>query len=311
MRRGRAVVVSPLRYPGAKRRLAGYVSALLELNSLKPKLFVEPFAGGASVALQLLAAGDVERIALGEKDPWVASFWKVVFFDTAWLVERVRRISVTLRQWRHFRRGGFRCDRDRAIACLFLNRTSFSGILSESAGPIGGHEQTSDYAIDCRFTRETIIRRIERIAELRDKVEFVQAGDWHRAMNRASTSGYADEDVFYYLDPPFYAKADRLYRHWFEEADHLALRDYMARLKSPWLISYDPAVEIIKLYADRSVGESIRHVDLLYSAAASAFPNPVREVVITSASRLPRATRLWRSSSEWRPRASGRMAKAS
>jgi DNA adenine methylase len=117
--------------------------------------------------------------------------------------------------------------------------------------------------------------------------------------------------VFYYFDPPFYNKADRLYRHAFGTEDHTALRDHMATLKSSWLVSYDPAVEIIKLYSQRSVvGRLIGHLDLLYSAAASAFPNPVREVVITSVNKLPRATRLWRSASEWRPRA-GRIAKAS
>jgi DNA adenine methylase len=308
LKRRPAIAVSPLRYPGAKRRLAGYIAALLELNDLKPKLFVEPFAGGASVALELLAGGHVEHIALGEKDSWVASFWKVVFFDTDWLIDRVENMQVTLRQWRHFKRGGFRSDRDRALACLFLNRTSFSGILSPTAGPIGGHTQASDYKIDCRFTRPTLVRRIRRIAELRDRVEFVNAGDWAATITRAQASGHAAADVFYYLDPPFYHKADRLYRHAFDSADHMTLRDHMATLKSPWLVSYDPAVEIIKLYSQRSVGGVIGHLDLLYSAAASAVPNPVREVVITSVDKLPRATRLWRSSTEWR---AVRMAKAS
>jgi DNA adenine methylase len=263
------------------------------------------------VALELLAAGHVERIALGEKDSWVASFWKVVFFDTDWLIERVNNMAVTLRQWRHFKRGGFRSDRDRALACLFLNRTSFSGILSPTAGPIGGHAQESAYGIDCRFTRATLVRRIERIAELRKQVEFVRAGDWTTTITRAEATAFAPDDVFYYFDPPFYNKADRLYRHAFTTADHTALRDHLATLRSPWLVSYDPAVEIIKLYSQRSVaGRVIGHLDLLYSAAASAFPNPVREVVITSVNKLPRATRLWRSSQEWRPRA-GRVAKAS
>jgi DNA adenine methylase len=303
--------VSPLRYPGAKRRLAGYIAALLELNDLKPKLFVEPFAGGASAALELLAGGHVERVALGERDSWVASFWKVLFFDTDWLIDRVEQMAVSLRQWRHFKRGGFRSDRDRALACLFLNRTSFSGILSPTAGPIGGHTQNSDYKIDCRFTRATLVRRIERVAELRDQVEFVHAGDWSATIERAQATKYDDADVFYYFDPPFYHKAEKLYRFAFDTDDHTALRDQMVTLNSPWLVSYDPAVEIIKLYSQRSVaGRQIGHLDLLYSAAASVFPNPVREVVITSVTKLPVETRLWRSAREWRPRA-GRVAKAS
>jgi DNA adenine methylase len=146
---------------------------------------------------------------------------------------------------------------------------------------------------------------------LRDQVEFVNAGDWQRTMACAKATGYATNDVFYYLDPPFYLKADRLYRESFADADHVTLRDYMTDLKSPWLVSYDPTVEIVKLYSQPSNGGSLRHVDLLYSAAASAAPNPVREVVITNLDTLPRETRLWRSATEWRSRPSGRMAKAS
>jgi D12 class N6 adenine-specific DNA methyltransferase len=48
-----ASILSPLRYPGSKRRLASFIAHTLELNDLEPPLFVEPFAGGSSVALQL------------------------------------------------------------------------------------------------------------------------------------------------------------------------------------------------------------------------------------------------------------------
>ncbi len=300
LRRRTATIVSPLRYPGSKRRLASYISALLSLNDLKPKVFVEPFAGGASVALELLARGQVESIALGEKDGLVASFWKVVFNDTDWLLERVKRMSVTLRQWHHYRRGGFRSERDRARACLFLNRTSFSGILSDTAGPIGGQEQESDYAIDCRFPRDTLVRRITQIAELRDKVAFVHAGDWKTTLEKARELIANPDDLFAYFDPPFYNKADRLYRFFFSKADHKALRNAVARMKSPWLVSYDPAPEIVKLYSEPVIGvSSIQHLDLLYSAAAASAPARAREIVITGVDKMPRESRLWRSSTEW------------
>lgn len=58
-------VLSPLRYPGGKRRLMPYVAAALSANGLEPDLFVEPFAGGASVALELLATEKVRRIGSG------------------------------------------------------------------------------------------------------------------------------------------------------------------------------------------------------------------------------------------------------
>lgn len=70
--RREASILSPLRYPGSKRRLAGYIAALLRENGMRPVLLVEPFAGGASVSLQLLNDGIVDGIALGESDSYQA-----------------------------------------------------------------------------------------------------------------------------------------------------------------------------------------------------------------------------------------------
>jgi len=291
-------IVSPLRYPGGKRRLAGYIADALSLNSLKPKLFVEPFAGGASVALQLLADERVEAIALGDRDPLVASFWKVVFWDTAWLMKRIKRIAVTVRNWNHFRNNTWRSDRERALACLFLNRTSFSGILADTAGPIGGKEQDSNYLIDCRFPVETLIRRIEQAAELKEKVLFVNSRDWRHTVNRVEKLNYTLNEIFYYLDPPFYAKAERLYRFHFEETDHDTLHDKLRDLEQPWLLSYDVSEEIFAKYSHNSRGP--QRIDLLYSIKGSSGVSQSQEIIITNLAKLPRRTRLWRSNREWK-----------
>src|SRR5438034_1229838 len=142
---GSVPILSPLRYPGAKRRLGGYIVEALHLNGLRPRLLVEPFAGGANVALQLLAYSAVDKVVLGERDALLASFWRTVFFDADWLIEQVQTIPVTVHQWERFRKAPGDTDRDRALACLFLNRTSFSGILADNAGPIGGRHQRSIY----------------------------------------------------------------------------------------------------------------------------------------------------------------------
>lgn len=294
-------VVSPLRYPGGKRRLSGYVAAALKLNKLTPKLFVEPFAGGASVALQLLADGAVEKIALGDRDPLVASFWKVVFHDHKWLVEQVENITVTIKDWERTRRNlpKLKTDRERALACLFLNRTSFSGILAATAGPIGGREQTSEYTVDCRFPRETLVRRIKAVAELRNQVAFVCRGTWRATMKKVTEQGYKPKDVFYYLDPPFYAKAERLYRFYFKKAGHTKLHDALVKVKSRWLLSYDVAQTIIDKYSEN--GHGPKQIDLLYSIMGSSGLSAAQEVIISNLRKLPKETRLWRSSREWRP----------
>lgn len=292
-------VVSPLRYPGGKKRLSGYIAETLRLNGIVPKLFVEPFAGSASVSIQLLCDGAVEKIALGERDPLVASFWKVVFSsDLEWLIERVKTISVTVKKWEEFRANFGSTNRERALACLFLNRTSFSGILDETAGPIGGREQRSEYKIDCRFPRETLARRLREIGAMKSKVLFVNAGDWLETVSKVEALGLGQNEVCYYLDPPFYNKADRLYRFFFNADDHQALHDRLVRLKQPWILSYDPAEQIRSLYAHN--GNGPKCINSLYSANMNSGLQKVEEFVITTLPVLPTETRLWRTQKEWK-----------
>lgn len=289
-------VISPLRYPGGKRRLVPYVAAALVANDQRPGLFVEPFAGGASVSLELLHANLVERIGLADTDPMVAAFWQTVFHDADWLCRQVESIDVDLGTWVRFKRGRFRARRSLALACLFLNRTSFNGALHRRAGPIGGHAQASDYALDCRFPRATIVRRIRACEALAERVAFVQNDDAGRVIAHArSMARTEDWTTFFYLDPPFWAKSELLYRHSFQRWQHEELAESLLWLKDdPWLLSYDPAPEIEKLYAGHREVQ-LTTVELLYTAARRSAGS---ELVVTNLDRLPAETRLWRSADE-------------
>src|SRR5581483_238853 len=175
--RRRRRVLSPLRYPGGKRRLAPYIAAALAANDIKPEVFVEPFAGGASVALELLDLDLVDRIILGDADPMVAAFWQTVFEDADWLCRRIESVALDLATWERFKSTRGTSRRHLALTCLYLNRTSFNGALHRRAGPIGGKAQASDYTIGCRFPRERLVKRIRACAALADRVVFVADTD--------------------------------------------------------------------------------------------------------------------------------------
>ncbi|MBI2707712.1 MAG: DNA adenine methylase [Proteobacteria bacterium] len=286
---------SPLRYPGSKRRLANYVRQTLELNNFRPALYVEPFVGGASVGLQLLQYELIDKVIFMDLDPWVASFWHTVFFDTKWLVEKIRTTRVTLKLWKEIKNSKPRSIRDRAWACFYLNRTSFSGILEAKAGPLGGRKQKSEYKIDCRFPRETLIKRVLQAASFSNKVYAVWNCSWEDGISEIKAEqkrkNLPKKNIFYYLDPPFFEEAQELYRFYFQEKDHTRLRDYLLQFKDNWLLSYDYAKQVEVLYGDaiskKTNGTNHQHVDIYYSLAILSERRVAKEVILSNLPKLP------------------------
>ena len=65
---------SLLRYPGGKTKFYTYVRDILECNGLLGETYIEPFAGGAGLALKLLLNNDVKRIVINDFDPAIYCF---------------------------------------------------------------------------------------------------------------------------------------------------------------------------------------------------------------------------------------------
>ena len=288
--------LSPLRYPGAKRRMVGYVADVLIHNQLRPDLFVELFAGGSSVSIQLLHDGLVENIGLVDLDRRIAAFWTSVFHDSAWLLEQIAAIPLDLDHWRAFRAVQHGSRRELALACLYLNRTSFSGILADRARPLGGTKEFDADKFACRFPRETLARRVRHLATHREKVKFIWSRDWSAAVRELTAkreTGNLEGQLFYFVDPPFFHKAERLYRHWFTNGQHRRLRDglvKMSRDSEPWLLSYDSLPEVEALYG---ASASIVTIDRFYTTSRLVSKQPVfAEAVVTNLSTLPAPRRL-------------------
>ena len=55
---------SPLRYPGGKGKLTPFISDLIKLHGHKGGTYIEPFAGGSAVAIELLEKGIVSEILI-------------------------------------------------------------------------------------------------------------------------------------------------------------------------------------------------------------------------------------------------------
>lgn len=249
------------------------------------------------MALHLLANELVYKVILMDRDPLVAHFWHAVFFDTTWLAEAIKHVEVTLDNWDHFRALAPNTPREAALKGLFLNRTSFSGILEKQAGPLGGRAQTSRYTIDCRFPKNELIRRIEEIAGFADRISGVWCCSWEEGVQRIRELQQAGElptdNVFFYLDPPFFKKAEKLYRFTFTDADHAALRDFLIQIEDKWILSYDSADDVKRLYG-RAVqnGTNQHHVELVYTTGRSGRV-PSQEVILSNFEHLPQKDKFW------------------
>jgi DNA adenine methylase len=288
-------VISPLRYPGAKRQLVPVIESLIGANIPPPRLLVEPFCGGATATLRLLGAGVAEHGVLADVDPLVAAFWKTAAFDTQWLIDAMHEEPITVARWDWWRAARPSGRRERALKCLFLNRTTFSGILHGRAGPIGGRAQTSDYKIDCRFGLDGLTRRINAVGDLAatGRLLDVWQADWRTTLaDVPARFGMLEaSEVVVYLDPPYLEKAMWLYAWSFDSSKHSELAAAL-RSDAPyrWLLSYDDNQTIRDLYIGRP-GQAALHVSHRYTAAGLEARTVRDELLVTNLPVIPTSDR--------------------
>ncbi|SOY39572.1 hypothetical protein CBM2592_A10103 [Cupriavidus taiwanensis] len=99
-----------------------------------------------------------------------------------------------------------------------------------------------------------------------------------------------DQRAIFYLDPPYFHKAEQLYGHIFDETEHEQLRDFLQDCPQPWLLSYDDAQEVRDLYAE--VTTKARVIDNSYSTHPLGGCSFIgRELVYTNMARLPAAAK--------------------
>jgi DNA adenine methylase len=262
------VVHSPLRYPGGKAVLSGFLADVIAANDLQDGVYVEPYAGGAGAALALLFGEHVQRIVLNDADPCVFAFWNAVLNRKDDLIRRLNETPVTLDEWRAQReiyRAQHRHSRIKvAFASFYLNRCNRSGIMV-NGGPIGGVGQTGKWKLDARYNKDELARRIEKIHLYRDRIEIHNLDALAFLRDVVGQSDALDETLVY-LDPPYYVKGSELYLNHYQPEDHAQVARFIKRQTGyRWLMTYDNVPEIRKLYADRNTID----FDLRYSAHTS------------------------------------------
>ncbi|GAA3433381.1 DNA adenine methylase [Kutzneria kofuensis] len=238
---------SPLRYPGGKAKVSNFLKLLISHNSLSNVEYIEPYAGGASVALALLFDGYADRIRINDLNKGVHAFWKLALTDAEKLCDRIQAVKLDVDEWRQQKEtyeNPKSSPEDLGFATFFLNRTNRSGIITRG-GVIGGLNQQGNWKIDARFNRDALCERVRKIASYKSRISVTRKDAAKLLRDVDSDSKYTR---LLYLDPPYYVKGARLYDNFYQHDDHVKICDLIKRLETRWIVSYDAAPEILSLY---------------------------------------------------------------
>lgn len=254
---------SPLRYPGGKSKIAPLIRLIIEKTGSSDITYIEPFAGGAGVALSLLIEGVVDQVVINDYDKAIYSFWRALKEAPQELIDLIEHTPLTIDEWKHqkdiYSTQNKRYSVELGFAAFYLNRTNRSGILS--AGPIGGYNQTGNYGMDARFNRNALIGRIQEIAKYKSQIVV------YNKEIRSFISGVIPKyqaNAFVYFDPPYFENGQRLYKNFFSPTDHTDIAlSIINGVNCPWVITYDDVPELRGIYSNYVQ----RRYNLNYSAA--------------------------------------------
>lgn len=254
---------SPLRYPGGKSTLTNYIRVLLKENDLLDGIYVEPFVGGAGVALSLLYNECVSKIIINDLNYSIYAFWYSVLYHSEELCSLIKNVDLTVDEWlrqKEIQRSSNVTLLELGFSTFFLNRTNRSGIIN--GGIIGGLDQSGKWKIDARFNKVELVKRIEKIVRYKDRITLYNLDAIDLIKN--ILPGLPSKTLVY-LDPPYYKKGQDLYQNHFNHQDHENLASLIKNLKNIlWLLTYDNIKPIHELYKEfRKIVYSIN-----YSAAS-------------------------------------------
>jgi len=272
--------VSPLRYPGGKGKLANYIKLIFRYNNLMDGHYIEPYAGGSAVALQLLFDEYVTHIHVNDVSKPIFSFWHSVIHQTEDLCNLIQTTNITIDEWH--KQKAIQANSENisllklGFSTFFLNRTNRSGILK--GGVIGGKKQDGKYKLNARFNKSNLLRRIKRIARYKNRISLYN-DDAAILIKRLDSE--LQNKVLFYLDPPYYKKGKGLYINYYEHTDHLNISQLITGLKHPWVVSYDRTAEIQTMYnhfqqisysLNYSAAEHITSTEVMYFSDILCVP---------------------------------------
>jgi DNA adenine methylase len=224
--------------------------------------------GGGSVALWVAQNYPKVRLFINDKDDLISALWRVIVAGADDLERLIERINVkpTVPLWEEIKASTPTTDVDKAWKAVFLNRTSYNGMIYHSS-PIGGRDQQGKkdstkgvWLIDCQYNPPrlaTLMRWYHSLLGGRTAVGCEDAVTWMKPRSVMPT----------FIDPPYFSEIgqNNLYGVQMSADDHKALAEQMRTMRR-WFMTYDFSGVIAKnLY----FGFDKRVVDVRYSSPSA------------------------------------------
>lgn len=234
---------SPFRYPGGKTWFVPAFRRWMQKQSKSPEVLVEPFAGGATIALTAICEGWTDHAVLVELDPEVAAVWQVVSSgDAPLLAEKILHFELSYEAVKEHLNQDVTSTLELAFRTVLRNRTFHGGILAPGSGLIKSGE--AGKGIASRWYPETLAKRFAALHVVRHRLT-VLCDD-----ALVCTQSYQrDPHCVFFIDPPYTAggkkAGKRLYS--FSDLDHSELFRFCAEITGDFVMTYDNATEVIAL----------------------------------------------------------------
>lgn len=234
--------LSPFRYPGGKTWFVPELRNWIHNLGYRPRLFIEPFAGGGIGALTVATEDLAERVLMVELDPEVASVWKTILNEPEYLCKKILKFSVTLEHVREILSSDPQSIPELAFKTIVKNRMQRGGILAPGASLIKSGENGK--GLLSRWYPQTLVKRIRIIHQYRDKIDF-REDDGFKVLKQHLN----DPETAIFIDPPYTASkknaGKRLYKY--NSINHTELFELLSRCNGQFLMTYDDADEVIAL----------------------------------------------------------------
>ncbi len=78
--------------------MSNYIKHLLQINNISGT-YIEPFAGGFGVGLELLYSKYIEKVVINDLDPSIYSVWNAILNETDEFINLIYSTPVNILEW--------------------------------------------------------------------------------------------------------------------------------------------------------------------------------------------------------------------